>query len=139
MNRWQKIALFNIVVVIACFIACFVIASVLRFERIATPPTPLSLLIIPALVLVAISKILFRKKSGLVDLDERDLQIQRKSHILGLWSFVLSIVFLNVFCVLIIGPRRPLDYPLLILLMICSAGGIWIITESVATLIKYGR
>ena len=139
MNRAQKIAWFNLTVIVLCFIFCFVIAFALHFKRVVTPPTPLSIVIIPALILVAISKILFRKKTGRVEFDERDRQILRKAHITGLWAFVLSIVILNVICVLAIGPHRSLSYPLIILLMICSAGGIWIMIESVATLIIYGR
>jgi hypothetical protein len=137
MNKWQKIALFNISVIAACFIACFVLAAAMQIKQVVTPPTPLALVIIPSLVIVAISKILFRKKAGRVDYDERDIQIQRKSQIVGLWSFVISIVILNVVCVLAIGPHRALKYPLVLLLMICAAGGIWIITESIATLVIY--
>jgi hypothetical protein len=119
------------------FFSLFLMAIALQLKRIATPPTPLSLVIIPALVLVAISKIMFRRNSGRVDFDERDVQILGKAHITGLWSFVLSVVIQNVICVLAIGPHRSLNYPLVILLMICSAGGIWIITESIATLAMY--
>ncbi len=139
MNKWQKIAWFNLIVIVACFIACFIMASMLHFKQVATPPTPLSLVIVPALVLVALSKILFHKKTGRVDFDERDMQIIRKAHIFGMWAFILSIVIQNVICVLTIGPQRPLNYPLVMLLMICSSGGIWIMAESVATLIKYAR
>jgi phosphatidylglycerophosphate synthase len=139
MNRWQKIAWFNIMVVIACFMACLVLAAIITFGRAATPPTPLSIVIIPSLILVAISKIIFYKQSKRVDFDERDIQIHKKSHYVGLWAFVIAIVLLNVICVLLLGPKRALDYPLVLLLMVCAAGGIWIMMDSIATLVQYGR
>lgn len=121
------------------FFACLILAAIMQPKRIATPPTPLSLVIIPSLVLVAISKYVFRKKSGRVDFDERDIHIHKKSHHAGLWSFVLAIVIENVICVLLIGPRRALDYPIVLLLMVCAAGGIWIMMDSTATLVQYSR
>ena len=139
MNRWQKIAWFNITVVIICFIACLILADIITFDRAVTPPTPLSLVIIPSLVFVAISKFIFGKKTGQVDFDERDIQIHKKSGYAGLWAFVLAVVLENVVCVLLLGPKRALDYPLILLLMICAAGGIWIMTDSVATLVQYSR
>ena len=139
MNRWQKIAWLNIIVVMICFIVCLILAAIIGFDRIATPPTPLSLVIIPALILVAISKTIFGKKSGRVDFDERDIQIHKKSHSVGLWAFVLAVVIQNVICVLLIEPRRALDYPLVLLLMVCAAGGIWIMMDSIATLVQYSR
>jgi len=139
MNRWQKIALFNIIVIIVCFVACLILAAIMKYNRIATPPTPLSIVIIPSLILVAISKSIFHKKSGRVDFDERDIQIHKKSNYIGLWAFVLAIVLQNVICVLLIGPKRALDYPLVLLLMVCLAGGIWIMADSIATLVQYSR
>ena len=139
MNRWQKIAWFNIIIVIACFITCLILAAIITFSRAATPPTPLSLVIIPSLIFVAISKFIFYKQSRQVDFDERDIQIHKKSGYVGLWAFVFAIVTLNVFCVLLLGPKRALDYPLILLLMVCAAGGIWIMTDSIATLVQYSR
>jgi hypothetical protein len=139
MNRWQKIAWFNMIVMVVCFIVCLILAATMQLKRIATPPTPLSLVIIPSLVLVAISKFIFRKKSRQVDFDERDRQILKKSHYIGLWAFVLAIVVQNVICVLALGPRGALDYPLVLLLMVCIAGGIWIMMESIATLFLYDQ
>ena len=139
MNRWQKISLFNLFIIAACFVVCLILAATMSLKRIVTPPTPLSLVIIPSLVLVAISKFLFHKKSWRVDFDERDVQIHKRSHHVGLCAFVISIVVQNVICVLLLGPRRTLDYPLVLLLMVCAAGGIWIIADSTATLVQYGR
>ena len=124
MNRWQKIAWFNITIVIVCFLACLILAAIMQPERVATPPTPLSLVIIPSLVLVAISKFIFHRESKRVDFDERDINIHKKSYYVGLWAFVISMVVQNVTCVLALGPRRALDYPLVLLLMVCIAGGI---------------
>ena len=139
MNRWEKIAWFNITVVITCFIVCLILATLITLDRAVTPPTPLSLVIIPSLVFVAISKFIFYKQSRQVDFDERDIQIHKKSGYAGLWAFVLAIVLENVICVFLLGPRRALEYPLVLLIMICAAGGIWIMTDSIATLVQYSR
>jgi hypothetical protein len=36
------------------------------------------------------------------------------------------------------GPEAVLRYPLVLLLIVCAGGGIWIAVESIAILIQYG-
>jgi uncharacterized membrane protein len=142
MNRWQKIAWFTLVITVICFIICLLLAIAMQW-RVAIPPTPLSLVIIPWLVLVAISKVIFRKKIKRVDFDERDRQIHNNAHYVGLWAFVLSITAAltieAMICFIAAGPGATLGHPLILLLTICAGGGAWIAAESVAILIHYSR
>jgi uncharacterized membrane protein len=143
MNRWQKIAWFNLIVMTICLAACFVLAVAVSFRRVAIPPTPLSLVIIPSLVLVAISKLIFRKRDKQIDFDERDRQIHKKSQYVGLWAFVISTVLAItveiMICFFAVGPRGIFRYPLVLLLIICIGGCVWIAVESIAILVQYGR
>lgn len=142
MNRWQKIAWFNLTVMTVCLMACLVLAIAMSFRRVAAPPTPLSLVITPSLVLVAISKLIFRKKSKHLDFDERDTQIHKKSQYVGLWAFFLAttvaITVEIMICFFVVGPRGTLPYPLVLLLIICIGGCVWIAAESIAILVQYG-
>jgi hypothetical protein len=142
MNRWQKIAWFNLIVTTTCFIVCLILSIAMQFRRAATPPTPLSLVIIPSLILVATSKLVFRKKSEQPDFDERDVQIHKKSQYVGLWAFFLAttvaITTEIMICFLAVGPRGALFYPLVLLLTVCAGGGVWIAAASIAILVQYG-
>jgi purine-cytosine permease-like protein len=142
MNRVQKIAWFNLIVMAVCLMTCLVVAIAISFRRAAIPPTPLSLVIIPSLVLVAISKFVFRKRDKQVDFDERDRQIHKKSQYVGLWAFFLAttvaITVEIMICFFAVEPRGTLPYPLVLLLTICIGGCVWIAVESIAILIQYG-
>jgi hypothetical protein len=98
--------------------------------------------IIPSLVFVAISKLIFRKRDKQVDFDERDRQIHKKSQYVGLWAFALAttvaITVEIMICFFAVGPRGTLPYPLVLLLTVCAGGGVWIAAESIAILIQYG-
>jgi peptidoglycan/LPS O-acetylase OafA/YrhL len=138
MNRWQKIAWFNLIVIAAAFVICIVIAAKMPLKDAITPPSPLTFIIIPALVLVAISeKVIFRKKSEQVDRDERDRQIDRISQHIGWMAFALAMVAGLLLCYLAVGPKGAL-YPLVLPLMACMGGGVHIMVVSSATLIQYG-
>ena len=63
MNRWQKIAWFNLIVVIAGFVLSFVAAATLPAEQRFMPPNRLTVVIIATLAAVAAAKLIFRKKA----------------------------------------------------------------------------
>jgi hypothetical protein len=137
MNRWQRIAWFNLIVTAAAFVICIVMAASISPAKAITPPSPLSPVIIPALVLVAVSeKVIFRKKAELVDRDERDRQIENKSGYIGWMAFALAVVVQLTVCSVAIGPRGVI-HPVLLPLMACIGGGILIMVASSATLIQY--
>jgi hypothetical protein len=139
MNRWQKIAWFNLVVMAAASVICILMAANMPVRDAITPPSPLTLVIIPALVLVAISeKVIFRKKSQRIDRDERDRQIDRKSSYAGWMAFAVAMVAQLMVCYLAVGPKGAV-YPLWLPLMACIGGGVHVMAASSAALIQYGR
>jgi hypothetical protein len=139
MNRWQKIAWFNLIVIAGAFVICIVMAAAMSPTKAITPPSPLSLVIIPALVLVAVSqKVIFRKKAEPVDRDERDRQIDRRSGHIGWTAFALAVVVQLVVCSVAVGPRGAI-HPVLLPLIACIGGGVHIMVVSSATLIQYAR
>ena len=138
MNRWQKIAWFNQIVIAAAFVICIAMAANMPLMRAITPPSPLTLVIVPALVLVALSeKVIFRKKSEPVDRDERDRHIDRRSSHAGWIAFALAMVAQLLVCYLAVGPQGAI-YPLWLPLMACIGGGIHVMATSAAALVQYG-
>ena len=139
MNRWQKIAWFNLIVIAAAFVICIVMAATMSPVKAIALPSPLSLVIIPALVLVAISeKVIFRKKAEPVDRDERDRQIDNRSGYIGWMAFALAVVVQLTLCSVAVGPRGVI-HPVLLPLIACIGGGIHIMVASSAALIQYAR
>ena len=92
MNRWQKIAWFNLIVIVAGSVVAVIAASTLPQGERLTPPNRVTPVIIICLVLVAMGKIVFRKTIKGVDFDERDKQIDRKARLAGWIAFALSMV-----------------------------------------------
>ena len=76
MNRWQKIAWFNLIVSVVAFVVCGLLAATMPREDIMVPPNRLTVVIIVSLLLVATAgKILRRYYPGakVVSLNELDL------------------------------------------------------------------
>ena len=83
--------------------------------------------------------IFFRKRKGKVVMDERDMQIQRRSASLGarvFWVvFVLAATFMSV---LFYGQEGSIPVPV-VQVSVFYAGILFVGVMSVATLIQYGR
>ena len=137
MNRWQKIAWFNLIVIAAGFIFSIIAAYTLPPEQRLMPPNRVSIVIIVSLVLVAMAKSIFRKKAEVVDLDERDKQIHRKAKFAGWMSFALSITVGVMVCYFCVGPKGSFS-PLVLPVIAVIGGGVCIMVESIAALIQYG-
>ncbi len=140
MNRWQKIAWFNMAVMIVMLLICslVVVATGMSWRDAITPPSPLTFVILPAFVLVGISaKVIFRKKPQRLDFDERDKQIHRNSRYAGWIAFASSMTTGVWICYLIVGPKGDL-YPLVLPFLIMIGAVIYIIVASIAALIQYG-
>ena len=140
MNRWQKIAWFNMAVMIVMLLICslVVVATGMLWRDAITPPSPLTFVILPAFVLVGISaKVIFRKKPQRIDFDERDKQIHRNSQYAGWIAFASSITAGVLVCYLIVGPKGDL-YPLVLPLLVVIGVVIYSIVASIAALIQYG-
>lgn len=138
MNRWQKIAWFNLIVIAAGFVVSIIAARTLPPEQRLMPPNRVSIVIIVSLVLVAMAKTIFRKTPNGVDFDERDRQIRRKAVLAGWIVFALSVVAGVMISYFIVGPKGSFS-PLVLPIIAVIGGGICIMVASVAALVQYGR
>jgi len=137
MNRWQKIAWFNLIVIVAGSVISVIAAGTLPPEERLMPPNRITVVIIISLVLVAMAKIIFRKADKGVDFDERDRQIQRRAKLFGWTGFGLGMAATIMVCYIAAGPKG--SFPPLVLPIIPLVGAaIYTITESAAALIQYG-
>ncbi len=138
MNRWQKIAWFNLVVVIAGFVFSFVAAATLPAEQRFKPPNRVTVVIIVTLAAVAATKLIFKKTANQVDIDERDRQIRRKVAGPMYIAFAVGATIAAMTCVYAVGPAgtmTPMVAPIIPLVGVAAG----IVVESVATLVLYGR
>ena len=139
MNRWQKIAWFNLAVMILMLVICSIMAMGMPLKDAITPPSPLTLVIVPALILTAMSStVIFRKRPQEVDYDERDSQIHRRCKYAGWIAFSASLFIGLWICYISVGPKGSL-YPLVLPTLAFIGAVIYIIVSSVAALIQYGR
>ena len=138
MNRWKKIAWFNLIVIIAGSVMSLIAAGTLPPGERLMPPNRITVVIIITLVLIGLSKTIFRKSDKQhVDLDERDRQIHRRADFYGWAGFGLGTVATIWICYLAVGPFGsfpPLALPIIILVGIAFK----IMVESIAALILYG-
>ena len=137
MNRWQKMASFNLIVIVAGSVISVVAAWTLPPDVRLMPPNRVTVVIIISLVLVAMAKTIFRKAGKGVDFDERDGQIHRRANLFGWTGFGLGMGATIMVCYFAVGPMG--SFPPLALPVIPLVGvGLKIIVESVAALIQYG-
>jgi hypothetical protein len=137
MNRWQKIAWFNLIVIVAGSVIGVVAAWTLPPDERLMPPNRVTVVVVISLVLVAMAKTIFRKADKGVDFDERDGQIRRRAKLLGWMGLALGMWATTMFCYLAVGPMG--SFPPLALPIIPLVGvALDVIAESVATLIQYG-
>ncbi len=137
MNRWQKIAWFNLIVIVAGSVISVIAAGTLPPEERLMPPNRVTVVIIISFVLVGMSKTIFRKSDKEVDFDERDGQIHRRADLFGWTGLGLGMAATIMVCYFAVGPRG--SFPPLVLPVIPLVGvGLKIIVESVAAPIQYG-
>jgi hypothetical protein len=137
MNRWQKIAWFNLIVILAGSVISVVAAGRLPRDERLVPPNRVTAVIIISFVLVATAKTIFRKPDEAVDFDERDAQIHHRAILFDWTGFGLGMVATTMLCYFVVGPMG--SFPPLALPIIPLVGaGLYIIASSVAALIQYG-
>jgi len=137
MNRWQKIAWFNLIVIVAGSVISVIAAGTLPPEERLMPPNRVTVVIIISFVLVAMAKTIFRKSDKGVDFDERDTQIHRRAKLFGWTGLGLGMASTIMVCYIAVGPMG--SFPPLALPIIPLVGvGLSIIVESIAALIQYG-
>ena len=138
MNRWQKMAWFNLIVIIAGSVISVIAAWILPPDERLMPPNRVTVVIIISFILVGMSKTIFRKADREVGFDERDGQIHRRAKLFGWIGCGLGMVATIMVCYFAVGPMG--SFPPLALPIIPLVGaGLYIIAASVAALIQYGQ
>jgi len=137
MNRAQKIALYNLIVIMTSLtITVIAIGSLAIVYGI--PKALGGLGFLGTAGFIGLSPILFRKKRGHLDLDERDLLIYSKA------SLVAYSLFWVLFTAACIVPwlilKTGASIPVIVLPCMLAIGFITVqFVQSVAILIQYGR
>jgi hypothetical protein len=137
MNRIQKIAWYQLIVIAVVLTLTGIIVAVLTCKY-GMPKARSGLGLLGLLGLLGFSHHLFRKKTDKIDLDERDLLIQRKATVIAYSGFWIVWVFGSMIAWGIIGPGNYVNVEILPLTVL--AGGLIVVSvQSVAILIQYGR
>ena len=138
MNRWQKIAWFNLAVLTSMLAICGAMATRMPLKDAITASPPLTFVIVPALLLVGMAEaVFFRKKSQDLECDERDSQIHRMSKYAG-WIGFASSLFVGLMATYVsVGPKGSVN-PFVLLSIALIGAVIFIMVASVAALIQYG-
>ncbi len=138
MNRWQKIAWFELIVIVIGSVISVLAAWTLPPEERLMPPNRVTVVIVISFVLVGMSKTIFRKADSGVDFDERDGQTHRRAKLFGWIGCGLGMTTTTFVCYIAVGPMG--SFPPLVLPIIPLVGvAIYMIVASVAALIQYGR
>ena len=137
MNRWQKIAWYNIIVILVTFGITGISIGVLAIKY-GFPKALGGLGALGLLGLLGLSVVFFRKEKAHVDFDERDqLIFYRATQI----TFALFWLLFTAICMVpwfIIGPNKTISSNALpIILFVTSIPLIFL--QSLVTLILYGR
>ena len=137
MNRAQKMAWFTLICVGVGMVLSGAAVMVFAF-KFGFPKAFAGLAFMGIVGLAGLSPVIFRKKPGEVELDERDRMIQRRASWAG---FGTSYGFFGLACMtawFVIGPKGSISVNVLPQIFI---GGMiaMIFVQSVAILIGYGR
>jgi len=136
MNRWQKIAWYNIFVIIFAFILTGVCVGVLTIKH-GMPKALDGLSMFGTLGLLGLSGLIFKKRKHQVELDERDRLIFYKSIQI---TFAVFWPLFTAACIVpwfIIGPNKLIS-SIVLPIMLGAIGITLIIVQSIATLVQYG-
>ena len=136
MNRWQKIAWYNIIVILLTFSLTAMSITVLAFKY-GFPKALAGLGTLGFLWLLGLSPLLFKKPKAHVDFDERDKLIFYKSIQI---TYALFWPIFTAACMIpwfIVGPNKTVSsnvFPI----MLGSMGITLTFIQSLAALIQYG-
>ena len=136
MNRWQKIAIYNLIIIGTSLILCST-AVLILWLKVGTSRAFGGLGFLGICGLMGLSPILFRKKDKPVDFDERDRLIGIRA---GWVGFGASYMFYLIVCMVtwgIVGINGHVSAQVLPMMVV---GGmiIMMLGQSIATLIGYG-
>jgi hypothetical protein len=137
MNRIQKIAWYQLVVIIAGLVitgaAVAVVVHTKGGEYVHFGLIPLLLL-----AFVHFDRVFFPLKAGQIAFDERDDMIRKKAVRVAYTVFWVAFILGCIVPYLILGPKSSISVGILPLMVFCAAIIIRIVW-SVAVLVQYGR
>ena len=137
MNRVQKIALYNLIVIIASLTITGAAVGILSIVH-GMPKALAGLGLLGIAGLIGLSPILFRKKRGQLDFDERDLLIFRRATLAAYSIFWVSFTAACMIPWLVLDCGATIR---VVVLPCMLAGGFIIVqlVQSIAILVQYGR
>ncbi len=138
MNRAQKIARFNLIVILTALGLSALAVGIARFAiRLPMERAVAGFGFMGICGLLGLSPILFKKAPAGVDFDERDLLIQRKA-VLGAYAiFWVLFVLAAMIPFFVLGPDGRVSVKYLAA-MVCGGMAVVTIVQSIATLEQYG-
>ena len=137
MNRVQKIAWYNLIVIFTVIIIVSVVFAVF-YHIYGLPYARGSLGMLGLFGLLGLSAILFRAKPGKVDFDERDLLIQRKSTAIAYSVFWILWIAGSMITWAIKGAENQISVNILPI-MVMLGGLTVILVQSIAILSQYDQ
>jgi len=137
MNRWQKIAWYNITIILVSFSLTSAAVGTLAMKY-GMPKALSGLGALGTLGLLGLSGVIFRKQKGHTDFDERDKLIFYRSIQITYAVFWPAFTAACMIPWLIVGPSNSISSNALPI-MLGAMGITLILIQSLATLIQYGR
>lgn len=137
MNRQQKIAWFNLVVIAGC--VALAVSMTVRFAfQHGFPSAFGGMGFLGFACLIALGPVLFRKKRGQVAFDERDVMIERRAIRYGTTVAYFYFVIVCIVTWLVVGFDSKVSSGVLPMLVV---GGFLVvnIVQAIVTLVEYRR
>ncbi len=137
MNRMQKIAWYNLIVIVTTLAASGATVGLLAIF-FGMPIALAGLGFLGIAGFLGLSPVLFRKKQGDVDFDERDVLINRKATVIAYSIFWLFFTAACMVPFLVLGRGATIRIVVLPI-MLGSGYVIFQLTQSIVILILYGK
>ncbi|MBL7153235.1 MAG: DUF2178 domain-containing protein [Phycisphaerae bacterium] len=138
MNRLQKIARFNLIVVLTSLsLSAIAIAALYFIARLPIQRALGGFGFIGIYALTAFSPLLYKKEPGKVDVDERDLLIQRKASLGAYTIFWCLFVLAAMIPIFVLGPDGTVSVKYLAGMVFGGMATV-ILVQSIVTLEEYG-
>ncbi len=137
MNRLQKIASYNLIVIAIVLIIVVLVVGLIYHSK-GSQEARGAIGLAGLLGLVGLSGVLFRKKRGETDFDERDQLILRKSTAVAYSVFWVAWIAASMTIWAVLRRRGTVRVDILPIMVLI--GGLVVVTvQSVAILVQYGR